>query len=248
MANKTERLAQIIAIEKGIRRRFDDVFNKMQRGSECKELFNGTDKKYQKRNDEGEEYPPETRKVQITVQEQIDIITEAMTHVLNITAQKDYANCLATANVIVNGEIIIDKAPSTYLLFLEKQLTEIRNFVKNVPVMDPGEDWTLDENTKLFRSKPTITHKTKKTPKSITLYEATKDHPAQTQLIHEDIIVGLWETIKSTGAISSVNKKSILDRIDILSDAVKCAREQANTVIADKKDIGNKLFAFIFKG
>jgi hypothetical protein len=33
------------------------------------------------------------------------------------------------------------------------------------------------------------------------LYDATEHHPAQTQLISEDVIVGWWETVKHSGAI-----------------------------------------------
>jgi hypothetical protein len=82
--------------------------------------------------------------------------------------------------------------------------------------------------------------------KPITLAEATKEHPAQTQLISEDMVVGYWETIKYSGAISSRVKKSILDKIEDFSSAVKCAREKANSTEAQEQFFGNNIFQFIF--
>jgi hypothetical protein len=80
----------------------------------------------------------------------------------------------------------------------------------------------------------------------ITLYEATKEHPAQTQLITEDVIAGAWITIKYSGAIPAPRKKQLLGRIEKLSNAVKFAREQANAAEATDKKLGKEVFDFLF--
>lgn len=60
------------------------------------------------------------------------------------------------------------------------------------------------------------------------LFPATEQHPAQTQLITEDVFVGTWSTIKISGAISHNDKQKLLDRVEELIIAVKSAREEAN--------------------
>ena len=55
--------------------------------------------------------------------------------------------------------------------------------------LDPGSDWSVDPGTGLYKTDNTLTQRTKKVQRPITLYEATKEHPAQTQLITEDVIV-----------------------------------------------------------
>ena len=80
----------------------------------------------------------------------------------------------------------------------------------------------------------------------ITLYEATEEHPAQTQLITEDVIAGQWLTIKYSGAIAPPRKKQLLARIEKLSNAVKFAREQANAIEATEKKLGREVFDYLF--
>jgi predicted Zn-ribbon and HTH transcriptional regulator len=79
------------------------------------------------------------------------------------------------------------------------------------------------------------------------LYDATDKHPAQTQLIVEDITVGYWNVIKQSGAIPENRKKEILERIEELTKQVKSAREKANMVDAENKEIGYTLFSYLFK-
>jgi hypothetical protein len=134
----------------------------------------------------------------------------------------------------------------SFLLFLEKQLTDIRTFVGNLPVLDPAESWSEDKNSGLYRTEPTSTHRTKKVQKPIVLYPATPEHPAQTQIITEDVIVGFWSQVKQSGAIPRPQKLIILDRVERLLKAVKEAREAANIQEEVKTpDIGAAIFGYL---
>ena len=73
-----------------------------------------------------------------------------------------------------------------------------------------------------------------------------QEHPAQTQLITEDVIAGSWLTIKYSGAMSAPRKKQLLARIEKLSNAVKFAREQANAMDVQDKKCGKEVFDFLF--
>ncbi len=111
--------------------------------------------------------------------------------------------------------------------------------------LDPGSDWAVDPSTGQFKTEPSSTQRTKKVQRPSTLYEATKEHPAQTQLITEDVIAGSWLTITSSGAMSAPKKK-LLAHIEKLSNAVKFAREQANAMELHGQKCGKEVFDFLF--
>ena len=84
-----------------------------------------------------------------------------------------------------------------------------------------AEDWKSDPNSGLYRTEPTETHRTKKMQKPIVLYAATPEHPAQTQLITEDVIAGWWVLTRQSGAMPKPEKQRLQDRIDKLIQAIK---------------------------
>lgn len=240
------KLNQILAIEKGIKTRVYGEFTELHQATQKPGLMNGFHKSYQPRDEEGETYPPESQKVQHNAQDVLDRVAAGLAELFDITATKDWANCTARADVVVEGRPLIKDCPATYLLFLEKQLADLHTFISKMSELDPGADWNVDPGTGLFKTEPTTTQRTKKVQKPITLYEATKEHPAQTQLITEDVIAGQWLTIKYSGAIAAPRKKQLLARIEKLSNAVKYAREQANAAEASDKKLGREVFDYLF--
>jgi hypothetical protein len=83
--------------------------------------------------------------------------------------------------------------------------------------------------------------------RNIILYEATKEHPAQVELISYDVIIGTWSTTRSSGKITPAEKHLMLERAGELLVAVKKARAKANEcgVVPVKSD---KFFNYILKG
>jgi hypothetical protein len=114
-----------------------------------------------------------------------------------------------------------------------------------MPTLDETDDWTRDENSTLFKTAAIPTQRTKKVQKPLVLYPATAEHPAQTQMITEDVVVGYWDTIKQSGALPVPRKQVLLDRIEKLSQAVKFAREQANSVEAEPQKVGGTIFTYL---
>ncbi len=242
------KLNQILAIEKGIKTRVYAEFTDLHQATQKPALMNGFHKAYQPRDEEGETYPPENQKVQYNFQDVMERVGKALTELFDITATKDYANCSARADVVVDGKPLLRDVPATYLLFLEKQLGDLHTFIGKMAELDPGSDWNVDPGTGLFKTEPSMTQRTKKVQRPIVLYDATEHHPAQTQLITEDVIAGTWVTVKHSGAIPAPRKKQLLTRIDTLSNAVKFAREQANATEAADKKHGREVFDYLFGG
>ncbi len=240
------KLNQILAIEKGIKTRVYAEFTELHQATQKSALMNGFHKAYQTRDEEGEKYPAESQKVQHQAGEVLDRVAHGLTELFDITAVKDWSNCTARADVLLDGKVLLKEVPATYLLFLEKQLNDLHTFVTKMAELDPGREWTIDPRTGMYKTDPILTQRTKKVQRPITLYEATKEHPAQTQLITEDVIAGTWVTVKYSGAMPAPRKKQLLTRIEKLSNAVKFAREQANAVEAADKKLAKEVFEFLF--
>ena len=241
------KLNQVIAIEKGVKSRIYAFLSSTYKAFQKPALFNGLSRQYQKRDEDGEDYPPENTRVQMNAATVLGEIAENMTELLDVTAQKDWANCKATADLVVDGRVLISAAPATYLLFLEKQLSDLKDELNKIPELDPAHDWSLDVATSLFKSKPTQTSKTKKIPKVIVKYEATEHHPAQTEIVNVDEVIGTWQTVIHSGALPVPRKKALQKRLQTLIKAVKYAREAANEAAAPQQRVGDAIFGYIMR-
>lgn len=241
----SRKLNQVIAIEKGVKSRVYGVVTELHKQSQKPEPFQGLSRVYRKRDEEGEDLPAEKKKVTLIADDVLNKVSEALTELFDIEASKDWANCRAVADVAVDGRTLLAKAPATYLLFLEKQIVDVRTFVEKLPTLDEAEEWTKDPNGPLFRTAVTSTHRTKKVQRPLVLFPATPEHPAQTQLVTEDVLVGYWDTTKFSGAIPVPQKVAILQRVDTLLKAVKEARERANEVEAPSQNVGEVIFGYL---
>jgi len=246
MTRKTPKLNQVLAIEKGVKSRAQGTITSLYHKVQKNVLVNGLMKTYSSLDEDGMVYPPERQRVQVRADDVLKDTQRALTELFNVTAQKDWANCAAKADVVVDNNVLVEGAPVTYLLFLEKQLTDLRTLVSKIPVLDASEDWTYDNAKGVFKSEATKTTRTQKVQKPIVLYPATEEHPAQTQLVSEDVIVGHWTTVKQSGALPADKKVNIVDRLGKVLEAVKFARETANSAEAAKQEVGETVFSFIF--
>lgn len=243
------KLNQIIAVEKGIKSRVYGALSDLNKAVQKIDLFNGFAKSYQKKDDDSEELPPENKRVQYTTDEVLNNAHRLVGELIDVTARKDYTNCVAKGTVTIAGNDIIKDAPVSFLLFLEKQLTDMRAFINNLPVLDSAEDWAKDPNSGLYKTGAIQTFRTKKVVKPIVLYNATPEHPAQTQLISEDVLVGYWNQVKQSGAMPAPDKGVLLGRIEQFLQAVKQAREAANGVDeVPVSSVGDAVFNFLLGG
>lgn len=241
------KLNQVLAVEKEVKanvsRQETNIYHLFQKS----ELFNGFSKTYTPKDEEGEVYPPENKKVVSNAADLLNTLSNTLTELFDVTLTKDAGNTLAKADIVVDGIKIAENVPSTFIIFLEKKLVDIRTNINSIPTLDINEDWNKDSNSNLYKTDTIQTHKTKKSSKPIVLYEATDKHPAQTQMITEDDVVGYWNTVKQSGAISIPEKTSLLERIEKLIKAVKVAREEANSQVVQNKQIGDAIFAYLLK-
>ncbi len=240
------RLNQIIAVEKGIKsqtmRELTDAHHLLQKESQLA----GISRTYRPRDEDGEQYPPESTRVQVKTQDVIRRTTDLLTRLFDVVATKDYANCEAKADVVVAGNVLLEKVPVSYLLFLEKQLNDLHTFVKKLPVLDPSETWSFDNASDSYATEAIQTIKTKKIPRNHVKAEATENHPAQVEVYYEDVVVGNWRTIKYSGALPAARVNELLARVELLQEAVKFACEAANNYEVSDQKVGKTIFDFLF--
>jgi hypothetical protein len=227
-----QKLCQVVAIEKPTKQRVEREVTDLYKALQKADLFEGFQRVYSPLREDGEKFPPESKVIQVKATEALAQATKALGELLDISATRDFANCQAQADVVVDGETLIKGAPTTFLLFLEKQLNDFHSMVAAMPVLDPAEVWTKDENAGVYRAPARQTSKTKKISKAIVLHPPTKEHPAQTQLIQDDEVVGHWEMVRQSGAVPAPWKKNLLVKVEKVQAAVKYAREEANTSAA----------------
>lgn len=239
------KLCQIVAIVGGKKSKIAGELTRLHHSVQRSDLIDGFTRTYNSDNDEGEQLPNETKKVQMTVKDILGRASKVWADVIDCVATQDAGNCEAKADITVDGKVVARDVPVTHLLFLEKQLTDIGTFVEKLPVLDPAENWKWDTARECYATEPVQTVKTRKQPKVITLAQATDKHPAQAQLVNEDVRVGLWSTTKFSGALPAGEKRTILDRLEKLKVAVLSAREGANTIEVESRNLGEELFNYL---
>ncbi|MFI0452999.1 hypothetical protein [Actinomadura sp. 6N118] len=240
------KLNQIIAVEKGVKSKSFQDLTEAHHSVQKAPLLSGISRTYQPKDEEGEQLPSESTRVQVKVDDVLRDVSTSLTRLFDVTATKDWANCVARADVTVDGTTLVRDAPVTYLLFLEKQLKDLQTFVRKLPVLDAAEAWTYDASTDVWRTEPVRTVKTKKVPRNHVKAEATEKHPAQVEVYYEDIPVGYWTTVKFSGSLPAKRVNELLERLEKLQNAVKFAREEANGAEVTDQRVGEAVFAYLF--
>jgi hypothetical protein len=243
----TPKLHQAIAVRKGRKSQLDARIVELNKSIGKADQYNGMSRSYRPKTDDGERYPDENKRVQAFGLDVLGDLRGLYTELIDMEAQVDVANCAAHADIVVNGEVIVEDVPATHLLFLEKRFAELRGVVDQLPTLDESVEWRRDENRDgLFRGDAVEKLRTQKKKVVISLAKPTDKHPEQTALVDEDVITGTWTESKLSGALPATQKAAILARFDTLIAAVKHARALANEAEAPRVQIGAKLLRYVF--
>lgn len=241
------KLCQVIALTDGKKSRSQKTLTEIHHKLQKETLLEGISRTYRSIDDEGEPLPPESKRIQVRVRDELRRVSDTIVDLFDSVATQDIANTQARASVVVDGVTIVPDVPVTFLLFLEKQLADVHTLVSALPTLDPAEDWEYSDTAGCYASAPRETLRTKKVLRNHVLAEATKEHPAQVSAYNEDVTVGFWKTIKFSGAIPEEEKSAMLSRIRALQDAVKIARAEGNSLeITEERNRSRELAAYIF--
>jgi hypothetical protein len=245
MAKKNPRLNQIIAVVQGKKSKAEKLLTEAHHRWNDKALA-GISRTYEPLAEDGESLPSEFNKLQTNVREVIAQLWPEIEDYMDVVATQEMGNTTAKADVMVDEIVVLPNAPIGVLLFLEKRLEDLATFIGNIPVLSPDRDWSFDNERNCFVTPPTKTVRTKKTPKTHVKYEATKEHPAQCEMYHEDVVVGHWTVVNFSGALDAKTKAEWANRCRHLLEGVKKAREEANSAEVIPQTLGKPVLEFIF--
>jgi hypothetical protein len=240
------KLNQVIAIVTGAKTQTQKTVTGIYKKIQNTDLMSGISRKYVPKDEEGETLPPERKLIQYSVNQAIDEATASWAKTWDMIANQDNANASAFANVNVDGDALLVRVNVLHLLFLEKQLVDVKTFVEKLPTLDPAEKWYWDTAQGCYATDPYEKTRSKKIPRNHVKAEATEHHPAQVEVYMEDVIVGNWSTIKYSGAMTVETKKKMLERITKVQEAVKIAREEANSIDVSDSSEDSNLLEYIF--
>jgi hypothetical protein len=237
---------QIIALVQGKKARAAKLLTSIHHSWKDGKI-EGISRTYSPLADDGEKFPSESRVVQVRVESEIKKLQVELNDVINIVFTQECGNTHAEADIIVNETSLLHKVPVTALLFLEKQLVDLKTFAQKLPTLPTDKVWSKDEAKNCWVTEQEQTVKTQKVIEPIVKYDATPEHPAQTDLITKDKTIGHWSTIHLSGALPETERDAIVARIETLQDAVKIAREEANSQEVDMKtQVGEAVLGYIF--
>lgn len=192
----------------------------------------------------------EHQAVTTTVPSELDYLAEAVGDYFDIMLQRDEANQRAVADIIIDGEMIALNVPATTLLALENKLKQLRPIYDQIPTLQPGVTWEPDPTVGdyIYKDKnPEYRTKTKKSFEFKILVQATDKFPAQTEKWESVEDIGVFTRIRWSSMISVADKSKLLARFDALTMAVKQARQRANEVEINQRQIGSGIFKYLNK-
>lgn len=246
---KGNQLHQLLAVENEKKSTAATVGNEQKKTFKSKQShFDGETRKYTRTIDDSHIQQDEHKEVVTTVEKNLEWALGFIGEALDVAVQKEETNASGTAKAeLFVGDENFGTFSATALLQLETQLKALRALYNEIPTLDPVKKWKYNKQNGLYETGIEKSYRTEKKPKVITLAPATDKHPAQTQLINEDIQVGTWEKSYASGRVTPLQKAQLLGNIDKLINGVKKSRSIANNADVNQVRISGKLFAFINK-
>lgn len=234
---------QVIALVAGRKARATKVLTETHRIGD--EAVSGLVRSYTPKTEDGDQIPPEKKLPNVDLCDRLKLAVSSLGELYRAVAAQEVGNTRAVADLGF-GDTVLSNVPVTLLLFLEKQLTDIRTLVSKMPVLPADREWRFDDARNCNVAEPVETLRTKKMLRNHVKYDATPEHPAQVETYAEDAIIGTWSVTHLSTAIEAKEKADALERVDGLIEAVKCAREEANSSETEDSTLLQPVLDYVF--
>lgn len=247
MANK---LHELLAVEQDRKHKANHAIGETKKLFEKKAPhFDGMVKRYIALEEDSEEIPDENKEIVTTVKASLEEAIEDIVKGIDAHLSKEETNASGVAHAeLIVGDTNLGIFSATSLLALESHLVKLKELYAEIPVLESTKKWHLDPQQGVYKTDEEVKFRSIKRPKVIVKYEATKEHPAQTELLYLDFQVGKYETVYTSGRVPITHKNQMEQRLNQLLEAVKVARSKANNVDVKNITVGKKIFDFIHKG
>ena len=181
-----------------------------------------------------------------TVSDKLHYLLRPVSDHVDALMKKDLTNTEAFADLVVDGNVVAERLPATFLLGLESYLKRIRAVYNAIPTLKPGIRWEPDvTQNNVYIAPEQVSFRSEKEKVHKIIVEATEHHPAQIDMWHEDRKVARIIKTETSGTLTPLTKSKLLGRVDKLIRATKKARQRANRAEIVSRNIGHDLFNYI---
>ncbi len=144
------KLNQVIAVLQTVKANATKVKTAIYQLIQKTPIFQGIPRTFAPVAEDGYVYPPENQTLQMKAEDLLSQYEQACAELFNLCATQDWANTQAKVYILVDGTTILREVPVSYLLFLEKQIVDIRTFISTLPVLDNSGFWVYDKQQECF--------------------------------------------------------------------------------------------------
>ena len=250
------KLHQVIAIERGVAAESDRELAQVKAviaiGGD-KDPLTGSERRYETVVDGGDEFPATSRRVQVTVPDLLKVVQTSLTRLFDVKYTREFANTFARADVVVDGETLLADVPAGYLLFLESQIAAlVSGLIDKLPQLSAAAEWATDPTLPkgVRKAPPRRQHRAERVKQVHVLSPNQvvdgKAFPGSFQPYETEKIVGYWTEVKTSGQLPVRDVQDMHRRGMKLLEAVRFAREQANTADVEDKQAGQAVLGYIF--
>jgi hypothetical protein len=252
------KLHQVIAIARGVaaesERDLGQVLSIIAVGGESDPLT-GTERVYDPVEADGEQFPPVSRRVQVTIPELLELTQKSLTRLFDVQYTREFGNTFARADVVLDGVTLLSDVPAGYLLFLETQIAMlVSKLVDKLPQLNPAVAWDDADDPTLPRgvrkAAPRKTHRAGRVKQvqvlSPNMVIDNKSFPGNFVPYETEKVVGYWTEVRTSGQLPAREVQEMHRRGMKLLEAVRFAREQANTAEVEDKQAGDVVLGYLF--
>jgi hypothetical protein len=243
-------LALAVTLELHTRRNANNVSSKAHEALTTAQAVFGERAEYTPATVGGEQLPPQRTEVRVHAQSAVTDSVKAWETLVSALATTCFGNCEPQARAdVVDPEtqrIIVAQAPVSFLLSLEKTLTEIANFVSSIPMLPTSTRWRRGAEDGMWETDPVEELHVSVEPQSKVTSEATPEHPAQVYVWDVEVVQGTWATTRYSSAYPPEDIREILNRIERLRIAITKAKHDANLAEVPKLSVGKDVMQFLF--
>lgn len=242
------KLHELLAVSASVSNQLSKVTGDLSHTFEKKKhLFEAKTVTYIPKEEGAPTVTEEQSTLQSSVMAELQWIAGHFAKAIDVAHQINVGNRGASGTIILREGLTIGPLPATTLLELEKRLLAFQQIIQAVPTLDPAKSFSPapDIGRDVYRAREDVKTRTKKTQRGIVLYPATAEHPAQTQLISEDVPVGELRVVEYSAMLTPTHKANLLERVEEVIRAVKTARSRANEEMVEPELIGSRLLNFV---
>jgi len=248
---KNPKLHELLAVKKDLQQQAAKTRADLENTFEKKQHhFTGKLKTFTPNGEDAVEKTEDKLEIQTTVNKELGWLKPYLAKSLDAHYHVAAGNMKASSNVVLeDGTVLLVSVPASTLLELEDYLEGLRGFIMKIPTLDPSKGYHPDssQGDGVYQARAVEKIRTMAQKKVYVLYPATEKHPAQVQLVDEQVPVGTIREQEWSSMLTPTDKGHLLDRCEVLLRAVKKARARANEAEVDvSAKIGDSLIGYVF--